>query len=109
MQLRYGLPAELVVARGIPFRTVCEHHLLPFPGLAHGGYLPGERIIGLSKLARPAEHLAAGPQAHERLTTPQSSYDLQAKPGPRTRDFTSARHGGKRHADQVNINSWRSS
>ena len=37
MQLRYGLPAELVVARGIPFRTVCEHHLLPFPGLAHGG------------------------------------------------------------------------
>ena len=40
MQLRYGLPAELVVARGIPFRTVCEHHLLPFPGLAHGGYLP---------------------------------------------------------------------
>jgi GTP cyclohydrolase I len=34
MQLRYGLPAELVVARGIPFRTVCEHHLLPFPGTA---------------------------------------------------------------------------
>jgi GTP cyclohydrolase I len=66
MQLRYGLPAELVVARGIPFRTVCEHHLLPFPGLAHGGYLPGERIIGLSKLARPVEHLAAGPQAPER-------------------------------------------
>ena len=110
MQLRYGLPAELVVARGISFRTVCEHHLLPFPGLAHGGYLPGERIIGLSKLARPAEHLAAGSQAHERLTTPQSrATTSQAKPGPRTRDFTSARHGGKRHADQVNINPWRSS
>lgn len=72
MQLRYGLPAELVVARGIPFRTVCEHHLLPFLGLAHDGYLPGERIIGLCKLARPVEHLAAGPQAHERLTTPPS-------------------------------------
>lgn len=43
MQLRYGLPAELVVARGIPFRTVCEHHLLPFPGLAHGGYLEKRR------------------------------------------------------------------
>ena len=109
MQLRYGLPAELVVARGIPFRTVCEHHLLPFPGLAHGGYLPGERIIGLSKLARPVERLAAGPQAHERLTTRQSrATNLQAKPGPRTRDFTSARHDEKRLADQVNIDSWRS-
>ena len=37
---------ELVLARAIPFRTVCEHHLLPFSGLAHVGYLPGERIIG---------------------------------------------------------------
>src|SRR5919107_637963 len=43
---------ELVLARGIPFRTVCEHHLLPFAGVAHVGYLPGERIVGLSKLAR---------------------------------------------------------
>ena len=43
---------ELVLARGIPFRTVCEHHLLPFSGVAHVGYLPGERIVGLSKLAR---------------------------------------------------------
>ena len=42
---------ELVLARAIPFRTVCEHHLLPFSGLAHVGYLPGERIVGLSKLA----------------------------------------------------------
>jgi GTP cyclohydrolase IA len=39
---------ELVVARDIPFRTVCEHHLLPFAGVAHVGYLPGERIVGLS-------------------------------------------------------------
>src|SRR4029077_14071889 len=37
---------ELVVAREIPFRPVCEHHLLPFSGLAHVGYLPGERIVG---------------------------------------------------------------
>src|SRR5260370_8767687 len=42
---------ELVLARGIPFRTVCEHHLLPFSGVAHVGYLPGERILGLPKLA----------------------------------------------------------
>lgn len=59
---------ELVVARDIPFRTVCEHHLLPFAGVAHVGYLPGERILGLSKLARLVEHYAARPQTQERLT-----------------------------------------
>jgi GTP cyclohydrolase I len=59
---------ELVVARDIPFRTVCEHHLLPFSGVAHVGYLPGERIVGLSKLARLVEHFAARPQVQERLT-----------------------------------------
>jgi GTP cyclohydrolase IA len=59
---------ELVVARDIPFRTVCEHHLLPFSGVAHVGYLPGERIVGLSKLARLVEHFAARPQTQERLT-----------------------------------------
>ena len=59
---------ELVVARAIPFRTVCEHHLLPFAGVAHVGYLPGERILGLSKLARLVEHFAARPQTQERLT-----------------------------------------
>ena len=50
---------ELVLARAIPFRTVCEHHLLPFSGVAHVGYLPGERIVGLSKLARPQRPLWA--------------------------------------------------
>jgi GTP cyclohydrolase IA len=59
---------ELVLARAVPFRTVCEHHLLPFSGLAHVGYLPGERIVGLSKLARLVEHFAARPQVQERLT-----------------------------------------
>jgi GTP cyclohydrolase IA len=59
---------ELVLARAIPFRTVCEHHLLPFAGLAHVGYLPGQRIVGLSKLARLVEHFAARPQTQERLT-----------------------------------------
>ena len=59
---------ELVLARAIPFRTVCEHHLLPFSGVAHVGYLPGERIFGLSKLARLVEHFAARPQTQERLT-----------------------------------------
>jgi len=59
---------ELVLARSIPFRTVCEHHLLPFSGIAHVGYLPGERILGLSKLARLVEYFAARPQTQERLT-----------------------------------------
>jgi GTP cyclohydrolase IA len=57
-----------VLARAIPFRTVCEHHLLPFSGVAHVGYLPGDRILGLSKLARVVEHYAARPQTQERLT-----------------------------------------
>src|SRR5215471_5820335 len=47
---------ELVLARAIPVRSVCEHHLLPFTGVAHVGYLPGQRILGLSKLARIVEH-----------------------------------------------------
>jgi GTP cyclohydrolase I len=59
---------ELVLARSIPFRTVCEHHLLPFAGVAHVGYLPGDRILGLSKLARLVELHARGPQVQERLT-----------------------------------------
>ncbi|MFG1656762.1 GTP cyclohydrolase I FolE [Micromonospora chersina] len=59
---------ELVLARAIPIRSVCEHHLLPFVGVAHVGYLPGERILGLSKLARVVELFAHGPQVRERLT-----------------------------------------
>jgi GTP cyclohydrolase IA len=59
---------ELVLARGIPVRSVCEHHLLPFVGVAHVGYLPGDRILGLSKLARVVEHFACRPQVQERLT-----------------------------------------
>jgi GTP cyclohydrolase I len=59
---------ELVLARDIPFRTICEHHLLPFAGVAHVGYLPADRILGLSKLARLVEYYAARPQTQERLT-----------------------------------------
>jgi GTP cyclohydrolase IA len=72
---------ELVLARGVPFRTLCEHHMLPFSGVAHVGYLPGERILGLSKLARLVEHFAAQPQTQERLTVQVARYlDTNLRP-----------------------------
>ncbi len=60
---------ELVLVEDIPFRSLCEHHMLPFAGVAHVGYLPGSRILGLSKLARLVAHAASRPQTQERLTT----------------------------------------
>jgi GTP cyclohydrolase I len=59
---------ELVVVREIPFHALCMHHLLPFHGHAHVGYLPGETIVGISKLARVVEAFARDLQLQERLT-----------------------------------------
>ena len=59
---------ELVLVQDIPLRSVCEHHMLPFVGVAHVGYLPGDRILGLSKLARVVEFFAHRPQTQERLS-----------------------------------------
>jgi GTP cyclohydrolase IA len=73
---------ELVVVRDIPFQSLCMHHVLPFHGLAHVGYLPDERILGLSKLARVVELFARGLQLQERLTT-QIADCLQRELGPK--------------------------
>jgi len=60
---------ELVVLRDIPFNSMCEHHLMPFEGKAHVGYLPDGRVVGISKLARVVEDFARRPQVQERLTS----------------------------------------
>lgn len=72
---------ELVLARDIPLTSLCEHHLLPFRGVAHVAYLPGERILGLSKLARVVELFARDLQVQERLTMQISDWlDTHLRP-----------------------------
>ena len=73
---------ELVLARSIPVRSLCEHHALPFVGVAHVGYIPGDRILGLSKLARVVEMFARRPQVQERLTQQVADW-LQTHLAPR--------------------------
>jgi GTP cyclohydrolase I len=105
---------ELVLVRDIPFHSLCEHHLLPFVGVAHVGYIPADRIVGLSKLARVVDHFARNLQVQERLTTQVADWfeeelspkgvgvvleaehtcmSLRGAAKPGTRTVTSALHG----------------
>ena len=68
---------ELVLVRDIPVRSLCEHHMLPFTGVAHVGYVPGDRILGLSKLARTVEFFARRVQTQERLTSQVADHLLE--------------------------------
>jgi GTP cyclohydrolase IA len=112
---------ELVLARDIPIHSLCEHHLLPFHGVAHVGYLPGNRILGLSKLARVVELFARDLQVQERLTQQTADW-LQTNLAPKgvgvvieaehlcmslrgvraagARTITSALHGALREDDR---------
>jgi GTP cyclohydrolase IA len=62
-----GELGELVLLRDVDFRSICEHHLLPFTGVAHLAYVPGSRIVGLGRLPRVVETLSSRPQLQERL------------------------------------------
>ncbi len=62
-----GERGDLVLLRDLEFRSMCEHHLLPFRGRAHVGYLPGDKLVGLGRLGTVVETLAARPQLQERL------------------------------------------
>jgi GTP cyclohydrolase I len=73
---------ELVLVENIPVRSVCEHHMLPFVGVAHIGYLPRDRILGLSKFARVVDFFSHRAQTQERLTN-QVAEHLQDQLSPR--------------------------
>ena len=68
VELKAGERGELVLLRDIEFRSICEHHLLPFLGTAHLAYVPRAKVVGLGKLPRVVETLASRPQLQERLT-----------------------------------------
>jgi GTP cyclohydrolase I len=103
-----GDTGEIVLLRDLAFRSICEHHLLPFDGIAHLAYAPGSRIAGLGRLTRVLEILCARPQLQERLTE-QLADALDAGLDPRgVLVVMEARHGcvavrGPRQADSSTV------
>ena len=73
---------EMISQCNIPFYSLCEHHMVPFFGVAHVAYIPSDRIVGLSKFSRIIDHFAHGLQNQERITTEVTEY-LDEKLSPR--------------------------
>jgi GTP cyclohydrolase I len=103
-----GELGELVLLRDVDFRSVCEHHLLPFTGVAHLAYVPGSRIVGLGHLPRVVETLSSRPQLQERLGE-QIAEALDTGLSPRgVLVMLDARHGcvtarGTRQVDSTTV------
>ena len=103
-----GELGELVLLRDIDFRSICEHHLLPFTGVAHLAYVPGSRIVGLGRLPRVVETLSSRPQLQERLGE-QIADTLETGLAPRgVLVMLDARHGcvtarGTRQVDSTTV------
>lgn len=68
---------EIVVVQDIPFVSLCNHHVIPFVGVAHVGYIPGDKLVGLSKFARVVRHFAKSLQVQERLTMEVAEYMME--------------------------------
>lgn len=87
-----GSRTAMIVLAAVPFYSMCAHHFLPFFGRAHIGYVPGERLVGLSKLARALEYYARRPQVQERLTEETASLLIQETGAAGVAVLTEARH-----------------
>ncbi len=73
---------EMILVKDIDFQSMCEHHFLPFTGKAHVAYIPSDKVVGLSKIARVVEHFARQPQIQERMTREIANF-IQEKLNPR--------------------------
>ena len=87
-----GSRTAMIVVAAIPFYSMCAHHFLPFFGRAHVGYVPGERLLGLSKIARALEYYARRPQVQERLTEQTASVLMEESGAAGVVVLTEARH-----------------
>ncbi|MBX3195351.1 MAG: GTP cyclohydrolase I [Microbacteriaceae bacterium] len=108
LDVEAGELGEFVLLRDVNFRSICEHHLLPFTGVAHLAYVPGERIVGLGRLPRVVETLSSRPQLQERLGE-QIADAIQTGLAPRgVLVVLDARHGcvtarGTRQVDSTTV------